>query len=344
VIGRRTCGVMKLVFKKITENRPYYVMLQKIMQTNLLPKCWKYPNDHKILDRFPFPVELNPASPFLSRTYALKNAHGNVYYVNIANEKRVPCLIFCLKHLSKLIVQATPFHDFNFQLPMQIKHLAGSLKHLEIRDTPITHLPEEIGELINLQSLKLSNTNLTVLPNAIGKLSSLTQLHLSKNKLTSLPPTMINLRLLNHITLTNNPNFRSVQPLNGLPHLEILQTDSSPIENLPRNLPQLVYLYMSDNNLTNLVNIETLGNGTTKEKSFYFNMNHITSIPYEIQFVKNLVRLNLDDNKLETLPKSIFIINTLQHLYIKNNSVSINELKMIVAIFNSTNPKLNLVY
>ena len=70
---------------------------------------------------------------------------------------------------------------------------------------------------------------------------------------------MTKLRSLQQLTLSNNPYLRSVQSLNGHPSLKILDTKNCPIELIPRNLPQLTTLHMSNNNLTTLIHIETLG-------------------------------------------------------------------------------------
>jgi Leucine-rich repeat (LRR) protein len=101
---------------------------------------------------------------------------------------------------------------------------------------------------------------------------------------------------------------------------------------------------MSNNNLENLTDIQTLGFGTDRKKSFYFDKNSIQSIPSEIGHVHNLSLLNLNHNRLKILPPSIFNMNTLDYLYIRNNSFSEDDLEQIIKIFNRTNPKLIITY
>jgi leucine-rich repeat protein SHOC2 len=136
-----------------------------------------------------------------------------------------------------------------------IKILSQTLINLEIYDSTISYLPNEIGNFMKLKTLKLSNTGLIVLPDSIGDLSSLQFLLLSNNKLTYLPKTMKNLRLLEQLILTNNPDLHSIESINGLPLLGILQTQHCPIQSLPRDLPQLTSIHMPNNNLENLTNI-----------------------------------------------------------------------------------------
>ncbi|CAF0952583.1 unnamed protein product [Rotaria sordida] len=306
--------------------------------------CSQYKDDYAVLLSFPFHVDLNPLLQIPRRTNGLMDAKERIYYLNIINQKYVPLTIYCLKYLQKLYIRNTSFYNTNHQLPIEIDYLASTLTHLSIYDTKITHLPEQIGKLKYLQSLELVNTNLITLPNSIGNLSSLIVLYLPNNKLISLPKTIKNIQSLSQIVLKNNPYLHSIQSLNYLSKLKALQTDNCPIETLPLYLPQLTDLHMSKNNLTNLIGIRTLGYKTNHRKFFYFNNNHIQSIPPQIQYVKNLYFLNLDYNHLISLPLDIFNVTTLHYLYIRYNNFSVIELKAIIEKFNITHPYMKLYY
>ena len=194
-----------------------------------------------------------------------------------------------------------------------------------------------MGKLKYLQRLRVSNTGLTALPDSIGNLSSLEILHLANNNLTSLPNSIRNLHSLRQITLKNNLYLRSVQQLTGLPSLKTLDARHCSIEKLPRDLPQLVDLYMSYNNLAGLNGIHTLGNESDSDKYFDFKMNRIRSVSPSILHVKNLFQLKLDNNELRTLPSDIFSITTLRDLSIDNNFLYDDGLKReFVKKFNRT--------
>ena len=315
------------------------------LRKNPSNNCFTHINDAKILRSFPFYVAINPKQPSSSQTYALTNKNKHIYYLNIANELFFPSGVFCLQHLEHLYVRNTSFVLFNHQLPSMIKILSQTLITLEIYDSTISYLPNEIGKFIKLKTLKLSNTGLMFLPDSIGDLPSLAFLYLPNNKLTSLPVTIKNLRTIEQIIITNNPHLHSIEALNGLPFLRILNARNCSIELLPHNLPQLTTLYMSNNKLTNLTaNIQTLGDGTNSIKSFYFDSNSIQAIPSEIGRVYNLSLLNLNHNRLKELPPSIYNINTLGNLYIRNNSFSDYDLEQIIKTFKRTNPKLTITY
>jgi Leucine-rich repeat (LRR) protein len=264
--------------------------------------------------------------------------------MKIVNQESVPSLIYCLKHLTKLEIVNTSFTDIEQGFPDEIKFFASSLIDLYIQDTKIINLSNDISKLKRLQTLKLSNTGLTSLPDSIGDLPLLNFLQLPYNNLSSLPLSITKLRSLQQLTLSNNPYLRSVQSLNGHPSLRILDTKNCPIELIPRNLPQLTTLYMSNNNLRKLIDIETLGKATDSKKMFDFDQNRIETVSPRIGHVRNLYRLNLCCNKLKVLPKNILNIATLSYLNIKCNPFPPRDLKEMVSKFRTTNPKLKLSY
>jgi Leucine-rich repeat (LRR) protein len=238
----------------------------------------------------------------------------------------------------------TSFCDSEQRLPAEIIRLASSLTELEISDTKIIELPNNIGKLKLLEKLILSDAGLKSLPKSIGALSSLMTLILDHNSLSSLPKTMINLRSLHQLTLTNNPKLYSIESLNGHRNLTYLDTRQSPIQFLPKNLPKLVHLDMSDNNLTDLYNIESLGNESNVSKVFYFVGNNIETITPRFSDVRNLSGLNLARNQLEVLPTAIFNIPTLHKLNIKSNYVPYSDIQKYISKFRETNPKLEFLH
>jgi Leucine-rich repeat (LRR) protein len=270
-------------------------------------------NDEDAVTLDEFTIPLNPISTD-SISYGWTDDNGHIHHLKIIDKKFISPMIFRLKYLKRLDIRNTCFFSCDLlQVPPDIQCLASSLIDLSIYNTKITHLPNEIGKLERLQILKVSNTDLI-----------------------SLPDTIKNLRSLQIIILTDNPYLYSIEPLNGLPFLSILDTSRCSVEFLPKNLPQLTDLYMSNNKLKKLIGLETLGNGTKAEKDFRFDMNSIDFVSPTIRDVKNLVRLRLNDNRLKSLPLDIFEIPTLQRLSYHNNSLNENQLKKLSMKFNNT--------
>jgi len=311
---------------------------------NSFSNCSIVENDENVITSDEFTIPLNPINRY-SKSYGSIYKNGHIFHLKIVDKKSIPSTIFGLTYLKRLEIRNTCFFPCNLpQIPSEIVCLTSSLTELSIYDTKITQLPNEIGKLVHLQVLKLSNTGLMSLPDSIGDLSSLIMLYLPNNNLKSLPETIKNLRSLQHITLTNNRYLHSIEPLNGLPSLRILDTRHCPIPVLPQNLPQLTDLYMSNNSLTKLAAIETLGTATNSRKSFYFDMNYIESIPAQIQQVKNLFRLKFNQNKLKYLPIDIFNITTLSYLNIQHNEFDHRDIKTIVSNFHHSNRIVSILY
>jgi Leucine-rich repeat (LRR) protein len=307
-------------------------------------QCPEVDNDEDVVTSDEFNIPLDPAGSH-SKSYGTTIKNEHISRLKIINEKYIPSTIFGLKNLEHLEIRNTCFFPCKYStIPSNIQCLASSLTELGIYDTNITHLPNEIIKLVRLKTLKLSNTGLMFLPNAIGNLKSLISLYLPKNNLKYLPMTIRNLRSLQELILSNNPYLHSIEPVNGLLSLIFLDTRHCPIDILPRNLPKLTTLYMSNNTLTNLNGIGTLGTGIHNPKFFYLDMNYIQSVPPGIREIKNLRWLKLDQNNLKNLPTNIFNITTLFHLDIQHNQFHPQNLKEFVSKFRQTNPNLEFLY
>lgn len=86
---------------------------------------------------------------------------------------------------------------------LKSQHLRGIgglvlLKHLAVAGTDIDMLPEEIGELEQLETLDLRRTNLTILPASIGKQKSLA--HLLIDPAVELPKEILEMKALEEVS------------------------------------------------------------------------------------------------------------------------------------------------
>ncbi|CAF1369309.1 unnamed protein product [Adineta ricciae] len=70
---------------------------------------------------------------------------------------------------------------------------------------------------------------------------------------------------------------------------------------------------------TSTITTTIRGNGNSYTKSFYFNNNHIKSIPSEISQINNLFTLNVAHNDLTNIPKELFDSKTLRNLDVTHN-------------------------
>jgi len=155
-------------------------------------------------------------------------------------------------------------------------------------------MPEEIGELINLETIVAGNvdfmrdlpiyfTNFKKLPNEIGKLSKLKYLHLQYNDLQTLPGQIGKLKRLRHLKLGGNNLFELPPEIGDLEQLELLTLWQNNLTILPPEIGKLKQL-----------------------KGLSIWGNHIKILPEEITNLIELDRLELNDkndSKIELTTK-----------------------------------------
>ena len=292
--------------------------------------------DERMLHHFLRQLSLDYNAPDSHKSHGIINDARHVTSLTIINEPSgVPPIVACLKHLTHLTLENTPIHAF--------EHLGSSLTHLSISKTSMHTLPAEyITQLTRLTELKIFQTHLKTLPESIGDLSSLRTLVLSDNHLEHLPKNIAQLKSLRHIDLDNNHRLRSIQQLNGLPNLTHLKADRCHIEEIPMNLPQLHHLHMGRNQLTELIEIGSLGDQTSHHVSFYFSGNRIGKISPSIESVKTLHSLNLNNNQLNDLPGFLGKNSSLRCLSIQNNPFKNVHLKHLLVQFEYNNSQLKI--
>ncbi|KAK8491565.1 hypothetical protein V6N11_063059 [Hibiscus sabdariffa] len=99
-----------------------------------------------------------------------------------------------LRSLFVFAVDETSKSSFN-RLPSGFK----LMRVLQLEDTPINELPDELGNLFNLRYLNLSRTLVKGLPNSISKLYNLQSLVMKWTQIKELPAGVLRLKNLRHL-------------------------------------------------------------------------------------------------------------------------------------------------
>jgi len=217
---------------------------------------------------------------------------------------------------------------------------AVSLRHLSIRETKITFIPDWIGELQSLTELSLGpyNNNLKTLPDSLGKLvnlvkleirlpieklpdnignlANLVNLELYNSSIEKLPDSIGDLLSLTELSLEGNQNLKTLPDSIGkLKNLVKFNLSGSPIEKLPNGI----------NNLQNLTEFSLRG-GDKKLKT----------LPDDIGSLKNLHKFELGGLSIERIPDWIGDLQNLTELSLsgefKTLPDSIGKLKNLVKL------------
>jgi Leucine-rich repeat (LRR) protein len=232
------------------------------------------------------------------------------------------------------------------EIPKSIYNLA-TIEDLEIFDTKISIFSTEIEKLSNLkkvsfwQSLFLPSDkpislNLEEIFQNLSKCNNLKELYLNRNGIDKVPE---NIQLLSQLqTFSAKENLLKSYPnsLYKLTNLKELDFGVNQLKEVSKGigkLTQLKTLRLNSNwknnldtknlfdEIDELINLETLE---------LFSCQSVKEIPETISKLKKLKKLDLDNNLLEKLPKSILSMTQLKILRVSTNRISseeINELK-----------------
>ena len=95
-------------------------------------------------------------------------------------------------------------------LPVQTESV-----HITEQSGWLTELPEDIGQLTNLQELYLWHNNLTSLPDSIAQLHNLKTINISGNNITAVPEVLLSLPNLETVCLGGCHEFEGFADLKG---------------------------------------------------------------------------------------------------------------------------------
>ena len=207
---------------------------------------------------------------------------------------KIPDSVLTLKNLEVLEAWQNKIES----IPKDIGIL-DKIWRLHLEGNKITKLPESIGNL-PMKKLYLKHNNVSYVPESIGNWTRLDVFGLPLNNLTSLPETISSWKNVRVISLWQNK-------LRALPNVELnvkeLRLNNNYfIEVPPRvyKIKQLRKLWLNSNQLTEIPEIPR---GYLKELWFLDLQNNLlSSLPRTIQQLPNLRNLRLSGNLFEKYP------------------------------------------
>lgn len=147
---------------------------------------------------------------------------------------------------------------------------------LNLSNLPADSFPIDLSPFKNLWYLCLNNDHLEYIPASVGDLQNLRVLELNGDDFKTLPTAFSKLKNLEELYMNVNKKIdltSNVKLLSGLPKLKILHLEGDGISQLPANFSKLSHL-----------------------EKLYLNNNNFTDVPPEIQGLKNLKYVDMQNN------------------------------------------------
>jgi len=182
------------------------------------------------------------------------------------------------------------------------RELLEQVTELSLNNLNLTHLPPQIGELINLTQLNLSSNTLSCIPEELLSLTKLIELDISANKLNELSPEINKLKSLTSLLLGFNKLEQLPLTICELNQLETLNL----IDNLLIELPDEI----GDMQALVALNLKN---------------NLLETLPSQISKLINLAELAVTYNPLELLPENITHLTNLKELSLEQTLLEKNQ-------------------
>ena len=173
----------------------------------------------------------------------------------------------------------------------------NNIPHLNISNLGLTHLPESLWRLANLQSLEAGFNQLTEMPELIGQLTQLRALLISCNKLTAIPESVGKLTRLRSLLISSNELTTLPKSICQLDQLQVLSVSGNRIITLPESLGRLIGLWHLD-----------------------ADSNQLKALPESLGQLTQLRTLSVRNNQIKSLPKSLRNLSSLREIFLHGNA------------------------
>ncbi|CAG9861061.1 unnamed protein product [Phyllotreta striolata] len=181
-----------------------------------------------------------------------------------------------------------------------------NLNYLNLSETGISEIHDNIANLKNLQTLMLYSNNFEHINDNISKLGKLKVLDLSRNSLKSIPDSFAKLPL---VTLNLNVNqLETFPPFTENHNLTVLDLSNNKLKAFPE---------VCSDGLINLSEIKLRG-------------NEIEEIPNKINSLSSLKFFDIGDNKLKSIPGELSDCQKLKDLNLKGNPITDRRLSKLI--------------
>ena len=239
--------------------------------------------------------------------------------------KKIPNFIYNLTGIEELQIFDTKVSALSAEVGKlsELKKLAFWQPLFSLEDKGVTLKLEEIFRNVskckNLKELRLDNNGIKEIPENVSLLSQLQVFSAKDNLLSSYPTSLYRLINLREFDLGTNQLKEVAKGIRALTKLKILRLNSNWKNKL--NTENLF------DEIAELIDLETLE---------LWSCQSIEKIPETISNLKKLKKLDLDNNILKKLPKSILAMSQLKILRISTNKIQLEEINEIKKYLTTT--------
>ncbi|CAN8271240.1 unnamed protein product [Cochlearia groenlandica] len=243
--------------------------------------------------------------------------------------------LFKLQHLRNLNLAYNNFLFSPIQTKFSMIHDSiSNLKHLTSLVLQGSNffgkIPYSLENLSYLSQILLTSNHFTgEIPSSVGNLKELIVFNVGDNKLSgNFPSGLLNLTKLRYLSLGSN-QFTGFLPSNisQLSNLEGFFASDNFFEGaIPASLfkiSSLIYIYLTNNQLNDLVGIEYISMFSSHFQMVYLSDCNITELPEFIRDQKNLESIDLSKNVIKgQVPDWLWKIETLEDVDLSKNYLS----------------------
>lgn len=330
------------------------------LQLSTLPNIWEYSEFTKRLKKLNLSEnKLSTIPDSIGKLKALTTLHlydnhlqeipqsltnlNNLTWLNVGKNEitTIPGYITNLKKIQILSLSGNKIKE----IPEFIQKL-NKLKEIHLNYNEIEEIPEFIGNITSLTQILLSNNQIKCIPQSIENLKDLKILNLSDNQaLTKLCNGILSLPLSCSIDIQNcNLSLQDLRRLDTYykspqytgPSISYVRTPlNTDLASLDREVLDIVAIWEQEAPEVGRKYAKTMiknfieSPGSTSLDFCYLTISSLPDIWDYPQFSKRLSTLNLSQNNLQKLPRSInFLIN------LTNLDLSMNQLQELPPYFN----------
>lgn len=245
------------------------------------------------------------------------------------------------------------------KFPSSIRLMTG-LQWLKLDRSNLTHVPEEIGNLMKLEQLSLVRNDLERLYGELTELPCLRALNIRHNKVKSsgIPADLFRSEELTTLDLSHNALKEVPEGLEKSRTLLVLNLSHNSISSIPNtlfmHLTDLLFLDLSNNQLETLPpQMRRLGNLQTlilnHNPLAHFQLRQLPSLvcletlhmrdtqrtlsnlPMSLETLTNLTDIDLSYNSLPKVPDALYTLPNLKRLNLCNNEIT--ELSLALEVW-----------